>query len=542
MLSKRVLIGSVLAVVLLMLGTVGTAIFDKGALAAVTLVSFTATGGDGQVLIEWETASEINNIGFNLWRSTREMGDYVKLNDLLIPSQALGSVIGASYSYMDTAVVGGTTYYYKLESIATDGSSELHGPISATPGAQPTATPTGTPADTLTPTAIPPPPLVELVSVERVYVEDQGWATYFTFQGYSFTPYGDVEDGFMYPPQCPPPCEGGWQPLGTVRASSAGTFSRLVGLWDTWASGTYQYQAKDVVKGLTAYANFELTTPTPTPTTTPTPEFTPTPVWQVYLPFIRAIKSQQPQVSNFHLSNVPYGPEVFEFASGTPAIYVIFDYTDADNLDLMVKIFDGGGYIIFEKRDVYNGSGTRSMAVSGEEVFKKYQTLAQTYGTSMKGYIDQAVDESTPTMARRLVEFALSSGTQLEGVLRALSDYDLSPAADDHLDQARAYLDQALDEGLEIINVSITPDDEVRSRAEVMQSLAQQALDEMEEVIILSEEEGKTFLDGDYTAIIYQHSNIVDSIEWAVSPHGFPFTATRTHRPSDTPGSPTPST
>jgi len=111
----------------------------------VTLASFTATGGDGQILIEWETASEIDNVGFNLWRSTSEAGDCARLNDLLIPSQALGSVIGAYYCYTDSDVINGTPYYYKLESIAADGSSEFHGPISATPGVQPTATPTATP-------------------------------------------------------------------------------------------------------------------------------------------------------------------------------------------------------------------------------------------------------------------------------------------------------------------------------------------------------------------------------------------------------------
>ena len=120
------------------------------ALAAVTLASFTAAGGDDQVLLEWETASEVNNIGFNLWRSTNEAGSYAKLNDSLIPSQAMGSVIGAHYYYTDSDVSNGATYYYKLESVATDGSSEVHGPILAIPGEQPTATLTATPTATWT--------------------------------------------------------------------------------------------------------------------------------------------------------------------------------------------------------------------------------------------------------------------------------------------------------------------------------------------------------------------------------------------------------
>jgi len=154
MINKKPIIASSLAIALLILGATGIATFDRSALAAVTLASFTATGGDGQVLIEWETASEINNIGFNLWRSTSETGSYAKLNDSLIPSQALGSVIGAHYYYTDSDVSNGATYYYKLESVATDGSSELYGPISATPGAQPTATPTVTPTSLWT--ATPP--------------------------------------------------------------------------------------------------------------------------------------------------------------------------------------------------------------------------------------------------------------------------------------------------------------------------------------------------------------------------------------------------
>lgn len=261
----------------------------------------------------------------------------------------------------------------------------------------------------------------------------------------------------------------------------------------------------------------------------------------------------QVQISNFHLSNVPDGPEFDNFASNTSVVYVIFDYIDADNTELTVEIKDCCGNTIFEKRDTYNGSGTRSLAVRGADVFDEYERLAQTYGTSMEGYVDQAVAESTPTMARRLVEFALDSGTQLDRVLQTLGRYDLPPAAADHLEQARSYLDQALNEGQEIVNVTITPDDQVHSRAEHMQSMAQQALDEMEEALLLSEGEGKPFLDGPYTAIIKGEYGLIESIEWEVSPHGVEAptpsptatiaTATRTPTPTVTPTpqrSPTP--
>jgi hypothetical protein len=163
MIGRKAIIASGLAIALLILGATGIATFDKSALAAVALASFTATEGDGQVLLEWETASEIDNIGFNLYRSTSEGGPYVRINDSLIPSKALGSVVGACYSYTDSDVINGTTYYYKLEDVDVYSHAEFHGPISATPGAQPTATPT----PTLPPTPVPPTPTL---TPHRVYL------------------------------------------------------------------------------------------------------------------------------------------------------------------------------------------------------------------------------------------------------------------------------------------------------------------------------------------------------------------------------------
>jgi hypothetical protein len=100
---------------------------------AVTLTSFTAAPQAGGILVAWEIAIEIDNVGFNLYRSTSPAGPYVQINDTLIPSQFPGSVFGATYTWLDEDVESGTTHYYKLEDIEVGGVHTFHGPIAAQP-------------------------------------------------------------------------------------------------------------------------------------------------------------------------------------------------------------------------------------------------------------------------------------------------------------------------------------------------------------------------------------------------------------------------
>jgi hypothetical protein len=95
---------------------------------AVTLSFFTATGREDTVLIEWETTSEIDTLGFNLWRSENRDGDCVLLNPTLIAAEP-GSIWGRHYSYADGAVVPGVTYYYTLEEVGA--GSTFYGPVAA---------------------------------------------------------------------------------------------------------------------------------------------------------------------------------------------------------------------------------------------------------------------------------------------------------------------------------------------------------------------------------------------------------------------------
>ena len=98
----------------------------------INLSSFTATPKFSKVIIQWSTEAEIDNAGFNLYRAESEDGEYIKINDSLIPAQG-SSTQGTSYEYVDNGLQNRKTYFYKLEDIDFNGTSTMHGPVSATP-------------------------------------------------------------------------------------------------------------------------------------------------------------------------------------------------------------------------------------------------------------------------------------------------------------------------------------------------------------------------------------------------------------------------
>jgi hypothetical protein len=99
---------------------------------AVTLSVFRATGLDSSVSVEWETATELSNLGFHLYRGLSESGPWQRLNASLI--RGLGSSPeGKRYSYLDSGLRNGATYFYRLEDLDRSGRVTSHGPVSATP-------------------------------------------------------------------------------------------------------------------------------------------------------------------------------------------------------------------------------------------------------------------------------------------------------------------------------------------------------------------------------------------------------------------------
>ncbi len=113
---------------------------------AVTLAGFSATAAAEGVTLAWETVSETENAGFNVYRadSSLAVGDdgssgvdplrmtgWVRVNETLIPALTPGSTQGNAYTWTDAAAPTGTTWYM-LEDVDLNGAATRHEPVSVT--------------------------------------------------------------------------------------------------------------------------------------------------------------------------------------------------------------------------------------------------------------------------------------------------------------------------------------------------------------------------------------------------------------------------
>ena len=94
-------------------------------LLAAALLVYQA-GDPATVEITWETATEQQTAGFNLYKSSQPDRGFTRINGgQLIASQG-GPLSGASYSFIDNEVEGGKIYFYVLEEVEFDGSQNRY--------------------------------------------------------------------------------------------------------------------------------------------------------------------------------------------------------------------------------------------------------------------------------------------------------------------------------------------------------------------------------------------------------------------------------
>jgi hypothetical protein len=137
--------------------------------ASVDLSSFTISPGDGEVLLDWETGSELNFVGFIVLRNDQDDGNYSQWEDIEVidrdDNQAYSFIpsrddFGALYRFRDPDVTNGTQTCYALEALNSDGPDTFYpaDPTCVVPGGAPTNTPTATwtPSATSSPTGTGP--------------------------------------------------------------------------------------------------------------------------------------------------------------------------------------------------------------------------------------------------------------------------------------------------------------------------------------------------------------------------------------------------
>jgi hypothetical protein len=106
-------------------------LIDCGSTTAISLGNFGATTIEGRVHLRWETLSEIDNVGFNVYHSNSKEGPWTQLNETIISSNvAPGSTAGAAYEYIVEDVDLVTENFYLLEDVNASGLKTKHGPIS----------------------------------------------------------------------------------------------------------------------------------------------------------------------------------------------------------------------------------------------------------------------------------------------------------------------------------------------------------------------------------------------------------------------------
>jgi hypothetical protein len=87
-----------------------------------TILTTVELGREPEMVIRWATESEVDTLGFNLYRAAKPDGPFQQINPFLIPSST-DPLAGAEYEYIDSAVEARQRYFYRLEEIEADGTS-----------------------------------------------------------------------------------------------------------------------------------------------------------------------------------------------------------------------------------------------------------------------------------------------------------------------------------------------------------------------------------------------------------------------------------
>ncbi len=94
---------------------------------AVDVANLRAQKQDTAITISWQSNSEADIVGFNLYRRDSLTGTFTLLNTTPILANGSGSPAGFDYTYDDTTAQADAHYWYGLTIVRLDGSTEAYG-------------------------------------------------------------------------------------------------------------------------------------------------------------------------------------------------------------------------------------------------------------------------------------------------------------------------------------------------------------------------------------------------------------------------------
>lgn len=112
---------------ILILSIISTIILFAGCKAGEQKTDPNAPKGVGQIVLNWQTESEEDNYGYNIYRAESEEGPFAQINKEIIPGAGTTNV-PTTYKYIDTKVEVGKKYFYYLESVSFAGVKEVFSP------------------------------------------------------------------------------------------------------------------------------------------------------------------------------------------------------------------------------------------------------------------------------------------------------------------------------------------------------------------------------------------------------------------------------
>lgn len=118
-------------------GTTSDATIDFGLSQSPTAIEVSGLAAslvENTVQLKWHSLTELNVIGFNVLRAKSANGAYAPVNSGLIGAKTPGQANSNRYTFTDGSVSAGQTYYYRLQVIHRDNSTDSGDAVKVTVG------------------------------------------------------------------------------------------------------------------------------------------------------------------------------------------------------------------------------------------------------------------------------------------------------------------------------------------------------------------------------------------------------------------------